>query len=131
MHRRALLGSLAAGVGPLLAGCSGSRIDGEVLESDTPLRLSHEHSTQATPSGTRIVVDVTAENDGEEPITPEAPVPRVVCTFFDSADQSLYESSLKLPETVDVGETVSFEFTLAVDVDDAAGYALRSEWVQP
>jgi hypothetical protein len=39
----------------------------------------------------------------------------------------LSESTHKITEIVSVGETVSFEFALVVNVDDAAGYALRSE----
>jgi hypothetical protein len=130
MHRRAVLGTLAAGCGTLLAGCSGSRVEGEVASNETPLALSHEYSIQATPSGTRIVVDVTAENEGSERVTPEAPVPRVVCTFFDDAGETLYRSGLELTSAVDVGGTIDLEFTLGVDVDDVARYTLRGEWVE-
>lgn len=128
MNRRAVLGTLATSCGLFLAGCSGSSVDGEVVSNETPLVLAHDYSTQATYSGTRVVVDVTATNDGDEQLTPEAPVPRVVCTFLDGDDETLYESGLELPQVVDSGETIELEFTLAVDVDDAARYTLRGEW---
>ncbi len=130
MHRRAVLGTLAAGCGTLFAGCSGSKVDGEVVANETPLVFSHEYAMQATYSGTRVVVDVTAENDGLEPITPEAPVPGVVCTFLDDGGESLHQSGLELQKLIGVGETVALEFTLAVDVDDVTRYELRCEWVE-
>ncbi|WP_226008014.1 hypothetical protein [Natrinema salinisoli] len=130
MHRRAVLGTLAAGFGTLVAGCFGSRVDGEVISNETPLAFSHEYSTQATYSGTRVVVDVTAENQGIEPITPEGRVPRVVCTFLDNGGETLHRSGLELKRSIGVEETITLEFTLAVDVDDVSRYALRSEWVE-
>jgi hypothetical protein len=128
MNRRAVLGTLAASCGLLFAGCSGTSVDGEVISNETPLLLSHEHSTQATYSGTRVVVDVAATNEGEEELTPESPVPRIVCTFLDSNDKTLHQSGLELPRAVAVGETITLEFTLAIDVDEATRYTLRSEW---
>lgn len=125
-----MLGTLAAGCGVMLAGCSGSSVDGAVVSNDTPLVLAHEYSTQATFSGTRVVVGVTATNEGDERLTPDVPLPRIVCTFLDSASESLYESGLELPRTVDVGESADLEFTLAVDVDDLTRYTLRCEWVR-
>jgi hypothetical protein len=130
MNRRRALGTLATGGLTLLAGCSGQNIEGEVLASEVPLALTHDHSTQSTFSGTRVVVDVTAENDGEKRLTPEKPVPRIVCTFLDGSGGTLYESGLQLPETIDPGGTVALEFALAVDVDDLSRYTLRSEWVE-
>jgi hypothetical protein len=131
MHRRAVLGTLTTVGGVLLAGCSGSSIDGEVVENETPLAFTHEHATQATPSGMRIVVDVTVENDGDEPITPESRVPRVVCAFLDANGETLHRSGLELVETVAAGGTTALEFTLAVDTDDVARYEIQSEWVEP
>ncbi|WP_254761729.1 hypothetical protein [Natrinema marinum] len=130
MHRRAVLGTLAAGCGTLFAGCSGSRVDGEVVANETPLAFSHEYATQATYSGTRVVVEVTAENDGHEPITPKESVPNVVCTFLDATGETLHQSGLKLTQFIGVGETITLEFTLAVDVDDVTRYELRSEWLE-
>jgi hypothetical protein len=130
MYRRTVLGTLAVGCGTLLAGCSGSRVEGDVLANETPLVISHDYSTQATFAGTRVVVDVTAENGGNEPITPAGAVPRVSCTFLDAAGETLYQSGLEVTSVVDVGETVSLEFTLAVAVEDLSRYTLRSEWVQ-
>ncbi|WP_137290708.1 hypothetical protein [Natronorubrum halophilum] len=101
-----------------------------VVSNETPLVFSHEYSTQATYSGTRVVVDVTAENKGLEPITPGASVPQVVCTFLDNGGETLHQSGLKLQKPIGVEETITLEFTLAVDVDDVTRYELRSEWVE-
>ena len=130
MHRRAVLGTLAAGFGTLVAGCSQSRVDGEVASNETPLTFSHEYATQGTLSGTRVVVQVPAENDGNEAITLEESVPRVVCTFLDGSGNPLHQSGLELTRELDVGETVDLEFTLAVDVDEVTRYRLRSEWIE-
>lgn len=124
-----MLGTLATGCVLSLAGCSGTRIDERVASNDTPLTLSHDYATQGTFSGTRIVVDVTATNEGGEPITPETPVPEVICIFVDDAGETLYRSGLEVPRTMDIGESIDLEFTLAVDVDDADRYTLQSEWV--
>lgn len=128
MYRRAVLGTLAVGYGTLFAGCVESSIDGKVIANETPLTFSHEHSTIATPSGTRVVVDVTGEHGGSEPITPEGSVPQVVCTFLDDSGDTLHESGLKLSNGIGVGETITLEFTLAVEVDDLDRYTLRCEW---
>lgn len=130
MHRRTFLGMLLTGCGTLLAGCTGTRIDGEVVSNETPLSLSHDYATQGTPSGTRLVVDVEAENEGSEPITLEAPVPRVVCTFLDDPGETVYRSGMELAEPIDVGETTTLEFTLGVDVTEVARYELLSEWTE-
>jgi hypothetical protein len=130
MHRRAVLGTLATGLGTMIAGCSRSSVDGTVVSNETPLSFSHEYATQATPSGTRIVVDVTAENDGNEQITPEGRVPRVTCTFLDSEGETLHEAGLELVDSIDVGEETTLEFTLAIDVDQLEEYELRSEWTE-
>ncbi|WP_340101493.1 hypothetical protein [Salinibaculum salinum] len=129
MNRRTVLRTLAGGGVLSLAGCSGSRVDGEVGSNDTPLTFSHDYETQGTLSGTRIVVDVTATNEGSEPITPDAPVPEVVCLFSDSAGETLYQSGREVMNQVGVGESIDMEFKLAVDVDDVARYTLESEWV--
>lgn len=130
MHRRTLFGTLAAGFGTPLAGCFGSRVEGAVVSNETPLRFSHEYATQATYSGTRVVVDITIENDGSDPITPEGRVPRITCTFLNDSGEQLHQSGRELVEPVGVGETTTLEFALAVDVDDVTGYELRSEWVE-
>jgi hypothetical protein len=130
MHRRTLLGTLAAGCGVSLAGCSRSRVEGVVAANETPLSFAHEYATQATPTGTRVLVEVTAENEGSEPITPDGRVPRITCTFLDGADESLHETGLQLIEPVGVGESTDLEFTLAIDTEDVARYELRSEWVE-
>ncbi|WP_436903450.1 hypothetical protein [Halovenus halobia] len=128
MHRRTVLGSFAAGVGILIAGCSRSSVDGTVVSNETPLTFTHEYATQATPSGTRIVVEVTIENDGSQPITPEGRVPRITCTFLDNSGERLYQSGLEPVEPIGVGETTTMEFPLAVNVDDVTRYELRSKW---
>lgn len=129
MYRRSAIVTLATAGFVSLAGCSGSRVDGEIVSNDTPLTISHDYATQGTLSGTRVVVDVTVTNEGSEPITPDTPVPEVVCLFLDGAGKTLYESGLELPRRVGVGESVELEFTLAVNVDDVARYILQSEWV--
>jgi hypothetical protein len=128
MRRRALLGTLAAGCGTTLAGCLGSTIEGAVVSNETPLGFTHEHVTQGTFSGTRVVVDVTVANEGNEPVTASDPVPEIICTFLDGASNVLYESSLELPETLEADETVDLSFTLAVDTEELSRYTLRSEW---
>lgn len=129
MNRRSVLGTLATCCVIPLAGCSESRVDSEMVSNDTPLTFSHDYATQGTLSGTRVVVEVTATNEGSEPITPDTPVPEVVCLFFDGAGETLYRSSLEVPRRVGVGESIDLEFTLAVDVDEVARYTLQSEWV--
>jgi len=128
MQRRTVLGMLLAGCGTQLAGCTGTGIEGEVASNETPLALSYEYATQGTPSGTRLVVDVAAENAGNEPITPEDPVPRVVCTFLDDAGETVYQSGMELTEPIDAGETTTLTFTLGVDVGEVTRYQLRGEW---
>lgn len=130
MQRRTLLGTLGTGFGVALAGCSGSRVDGEVAANETPLVLTHEYATQGTPSGTRVLVETTAENDGDEPITQDGQVPKITCTFLDDADEQLHESGRELVQPLEVGESTDLEFSLAIDTDDVARYELRSEWVE-
>lgn len=130
MDRRTVLGTLVAGCGTLFVGCSRSRVDGVVVSSETSLDFSHKYSTQATYSGTRIVVDVIAENEGSEPITPDGQVLRVVCTFLDNGGETLHRSGLELKKFISVEETTTLEFTLAIDVDDVSRYELRCEWVE-
>jgi hypothetical protein len=129
MYRREILGTLAAGGSLLFAGCFGSNVDGEVVSNETPLVFSHEYSTQATYTGTRIVVDVEAKNEGTEPITPKGSVPEVVCTFLDGSGNQIHQSGLTLAKSIGVGETITLEFALAVDVDSASRYTLQSKWV--
>ena len=129
-NRRAVLGTILVGVGSLLAGCSQSSVKGAVVENETSLALSHEYGIQATPSGTRVVVDVTVTNNGSEQITPEGRVPRLTCSFLDGSGVQLHQSGLELVEPLDVGEETMLQFTLAVDVDSVARYELRSEWVE-
>jgi hypothetical protein len=71
MYRRTVIGTLGTGLLWVFAGCTGSRVDGVVATNETPLAFSHEYATQATSSGTRVVVDVTVENDGGDPIALE------------------------------------------------------------
>ncbi|MGB9951342.1 hypothetical protein ACOZ4F_02940 [Haloarcula marismortui] len=130
MHRRAVLGSLAAGVGTLFAGCTGSSVNGTVSTNETPLVLSHDYAVQATYSGTQIAVEVTAENDGDESITTDPPVPRIVCTFRSDTGEQVYQAGRTLVDAVDVGESTTLEFALGVDVDAVARYELRCKWVE-
>lgn len=128
MHRRTVLGTLAVSAGILLGGCSGSSVDGEIVSNETPLVFSHESETQSTPSGVRILVEVTLENDGTEPMTLDDRVPQITCTFRDDSGEDLYESGRKLTDPLEAGETTTVEFTTAVNVDDVTRYELRSEW---
>lgn len=112
----------------LVAGCPGSGVEGAVVSNETTLTVSHEYVTQGTSSGTRIVVDVTLENDGRDPITPEGRVPKITCTFLNGSGERLHESGRELVEPIDVGETTTLEFGLSVDVDDVSRYELRCEW---
>lgn len=128
MYRRAVVGSLGTGLVALRAGCSRSRVDGVVATNETPLVFSHEYATQATYSGTRVLVEVTVENAGSAPITLENRVPRISCTFFDDAERTLHESSIKLVQPLGIDESTTLEFTLAIDTEDVARYELRSRW---
>jgi hypothetical protein len=130
MHRRTVLGTLAVGFGIALGGCSRSSVDGTVVSNETPLVFSHEYATQSTPSGVRIVVEVTVENNGDEQITPEDRAPQITCTFVDSAGETLHQSGLKLVDSIGVGEETTLEFTLAVDTDEVEQYKLRSDWIE-
>lgn len=130
MNRRAVLGTIFVGVGSALAGCSQSSVNGAVVKNETPLTLSHEYGIQATPSGTRVVVDATVINDGNEQITPEGRVPRLTCTFMNDSGVRLHQSGLELVEPLDVSEETTLQFTLTIDVDDVARYELQSEWVE-
>lgn len=130
LSRRALLGTLSTGLGAALAGCSGSRVEGVVASNGAPLALTHEYSTKATPSGTRVLVEVTAENDGDAPLTPDGRVPEIVCTFLNDAGETLHESGQQLVQPLAVGESTALEFSLAVDTEDVTRYELRSEWVE-
>lgn len=130
MRRRAVLGTVATGVTSLLAGCSWSRIEGEVVSNETPLVLSHEYATQGTPSGTRIIVTVTADNNGQEPLTPDEPVPMIDCRFLNEAGEQLHRSGHELTAELPVGEAAEFEFGLGTNTREVTRYALRAEWVE-
>ncbi|WP_324664582.1 hypothetical protein [Haloarcula sediminis] len=130
MHRRTLLGTLAAGCGSALAGCSGSTVTGEVVANETPLSLTHEYAIQGTPSGTRLVVDVTAENDGTDRITPEGQVPELACTFLDDAGEQIYRTGLQPRDPIRVGATSAFEFALSTRVSETTRYELTATWSQ-
>ena len=86
--------------------------------NETPLVFSHEYATQGTASGTRVLVEVTAENDGDEPITTEEQVPNVTCTFLDDDGETLHETGRKVVQPVGVGESTALEFPLAIDTED-------------
>lgn len=130
VNRRTVLRALGTGPVASLAGCSGSRIDGAVASNETPLSFSHEYATQATYSGTRVFVDVTAENTGNDSITLEKRVPNITCTFFDAAGETLHEAGIELVEPLDVGESTALEFPLTIDTEDVTRYELRCEWVE-
>lgn len=128
MQRRTLLGTLGAGFGVALAGCSRSRVDGEVVSNETPLVLTHEYSTQGTPSGTRVLVEATVENDGDDPITQDGRIPKITCTFLDDAGEDLHESGRELVQPLSVGESTVLEFPLTINTDDVTRYEFRIEW---
>lgn len=130
MHRRTLLGTLGAGFGTVLAGCSRSRVDGVVASNETPLVLTHEYATQATSSGTRVLVELLAENHGNEPITTDGQVPKITCTFLNDAGETLHEAGRQLVQPLGVGESTSLEFPLTIDTEDVTRYELRSEWIE-
>lgn len=130
MHRRSLLGTVAAGCGSLLAGCGGSTVAGEVVANETPLVLSHEHAVQGTPSGTRLVVDVTAENNSEDPITAAGRVPELSCTFLNDAGERLHRSGVQPLDTIGAGAAATFEFQLGTRVSEAARYELAAAWTE-
>lgn len=130
MHRRTVLTTLCVGFGTVLAGCSRSRVDGAVASNETPLLLTHEYATQATSSGTRVLVEVTAENDGNEVITTDRQVPKITCTFLNDAGATLHESGRQLVQPLDVGESTLLEFPLTIDTEDVTRYELRTEWTE-
>ena len=127
--RRAVVGALGVGVITLLAGCSRSRVDGNVAVNETPLRLTHEYATQATYSGTRVLVEVVVKNAGETPILLEQRTPRVTCTFLNDAERTLFESSVELVNPLDAGESTTLEFPLTIDTAAVTRYVLEIEWV--
>lgn len=130
MYRRTVIGTLCTGPVGLLAGCSRSRVEGTVATNETPLVFTHDYATQATPSGTRVLVEVTAENAGSDPIALENRAPRITCTFLDDADAVLHESGVELVQPLEVDESTTLEFTLAIDTEDVAQYELRGRWVE-
>lgn len=129
VHRRTILGMVATGFGSVLAGCGGSSVDGEVVANETPLVLSHEHTVQGRPSGTVLSVDVTAENDGQNRITPDGQVPQLTCTFLNNAGETLYQSGIQPLEPIDVGAATTFQFKLGTNVSDATRYELTAAWI--
>ena len=129
MHRRTLLGTVVAGFGTVIAGCGGDTVEGSVVANETPLVLSHEYAIQGTPSGTRLVVDVSAENGGSEPISTDGEVPRVTCVFLNGVGETLHRSGVEPLERIGPGETSPFEFQLGTGVDEVTRYELSAEWV--
>lgn len=127
--RRAVVGTLSVGVIAALAGCSRSRVDGVVGVNETPLRLTHEYTTRATYSGTRVVVEVVAENDGETPMLLEQRAPKITCTFLDDTEKTLHESSVELVNPLRAGESTALEFPLTIDTTAVTQYVIQSEWV--
>jgi len=130
MYRRELLGSAAVGLGTLLAGCGGSTVSGAVVRNDTPLDLAFEHAIQGTPSGTRLLVDVTAENTGSEPITPDGEVPKLSCAFLNGTGETLHQSGVQPVEPIAVGDAAAFEFQLGTRVEEVQRYELAGDWVE-
>lgn len=130
MHRRHFLGSAAVGLGTLLAGCGGSTVSGAVVSNETPLALSFDHAIQGTPSGTRLLVDVTAEHTGPDIITPDGEVPLLSCTFLNGAGETLHQSGVQPVEPIHAGESVPFQFQLGTRVSEAQRYELVGEWAQ-
>jgi hypothetical protein len=130
MYRRTLLRTLGAGFGTVFAGCSRSRVNGVVSSNETPLVLTHEYATQATSSGTRVLVEVVAENVGNEQITTDSQVPKITCTFLDDTGDTLHQSGRELVQPLDVGASTLFEFPLTIDTADVTRYELRSEWIE-
>ncbi|NLV08332.1 hypothetical protein GOC83_19635 [Haloarcula rubripromontorii] len=114
----------------LLAGCGGSTVSGAVVSNDTPLSIAFEHAIQGTPSGTRLLVDVTAENTGSEPVTPDGEVPKLSCTFLDGAGRTLHRSGVQPVEPIAAGDSVAFQFQLGTQVSDVTRYELVGELVQ-
>lgn len=130
MHRRTVLGMAVAGCGSVLAGCGGSAVAGAVVANETPLVLTHEYEIRGTPSGTVLVVDVTAANDGGDPITPDGQVPELTCTFLNSADETLHESGVQPLEAIDSGDAATFQFKLGTRVSEASRYELAAAWTR-
>lgn len=128
MHRRTVLGMAAAGCGSLLAGCGGATVAGEVVANETPLALTHDYEIQGTPSGTRLLVTVTAENGGEEPITPDGRVPELSCEFLSGAGETLHQSGVRPLEAIAAGDATTFQFQLGTRVSEASRYELTAVW---
>ena len=128
MNRRDFLGTAAVVVVGGLAGCSGTGFSGTVGANETPFSVAHSHDYDATPSGTRYVISVTATNDSDNPIPEKNRRPRFECVFRDGDGTTLHETSSELLETVPPGESVDLEFVLAVDVEQAKQYVLSVVW---
>jgi len=129
MKRRTVLGMAATVCGTVAAGCLGSTVAGDVVRNETPLELSHDYEIQGTPSGTRVVVDVTAKNGGESPITPDGRLPQLSCAFLNESEETLHQSGVQPVEPIDVSETASFEFSLGTRVDEVTRYELGVDWI--
>ena len=120
---------VATGCGSVLAGCGGPTVDGEVVANETPLDLSHEYTVQGTPSGTILTVDVTAENESQNRITPDGQVPQLTCAFLNGAGETLHQSGIQPLEPIDVGAATTFQFKLGTRVSDARRYELTAVWI--
>lgn len=128
MNRRALLGSAAVVVGGGLAGCGGTGFSGTIGTNETPFSVEHSHDYDATPSGTRYVISVTATNDGNDPVPEDNRRPKFACVFRDESGDTIHETSRELLESIPPGGSVDLEFILAVDVDQAKRYVLSVGW---
>jgi len=119
---------VTTGCGSLLAGCSGSTVDGEVVANETPLVISHEYTIRGTPSGTVLIVDVTAENGGQNRITPDGRVPQVTCTFLNADGETLHQSGIQPLEPIAVGTATELQFKMGTHLNEVTRYELTAAW---
>jgi len=129
MNRRTVLRTAAVVGAGGLAGCGGAGFSGTVGTNETPLSLEHSHDYDATPSGTRYEVTVTATNKGEDPIPGDGRSPNVKCVFEDGDGNTLHETAKEVTETVRPSQSVDLRFVLAIDVEEAKRYVLSVRWV--
>lgn len=128
MLRREALGIFAVGGVGLLAGCSGSTIEGSATTEGTPLAIDHDYDMQSTYSGLIVIVSATADYQADTPMNPEERFLAVTCTFQNGDGDVLHEAGRLLKDPIDPGETIDLEFRLGIDVDEAKRYELRAEW---
>jgi hypothetical protein len=119
----------AAGCGSVLAGCGGPTVDGAVVANETPLVIAHEYAVRGTPSGTVLVVDVTAENQGQRRITPDGQVPELTCAFLNDAGEPLHQPGIQPLEPIDVGAATTFQFKLGTNLSEVTRYELMAAWI--